>query len=437
MDRLIYLVGMFVLFSGQLFGQLRISPEKINFGDFTKESEAVIDIIVENTGTKTDFLLRSTFGPYFDVRFSDKRIEPGKQIVVRVKFNPREKGDFKENAELYFASMQTPVIVPITADVSYVNVNGNTPCPDFNQKLADCCASNFFLIEVYDAETKLPIDKAKVKIEEDGYIHLNILTNGDGKVSQSARIGYYSIIVEKSGYQKEFKTSYINNANSRFIFYLKKDPNYKPNLIIPDLPKTDSVVVVRDTSMFSIDQFVPNNVVFLLDISGSMGNGNKLDLMKFSLESLVGILRPVDQVAMISYANEAKVLLPMTTGDQKELMKQLVADIRTGGKTAGAKGFKKAFQLLKIGYIEGGNNQLIVITDGAFAVEDQAIIEKMVAKYGAKGIKTTVVAIQPSTFAKDKLFLVSQAGNGSFLPIHDQEEAERILIEELKKQSAK
>jgi Mg-chelatase subunit ChlD len=80
---------------------------------------------------------------------------------------------------------------------------------------------------------------------------------------------------------------------------------------------------------------------------------------------------------------------------------------------------------------------LIVITDGAFAIDDQKVVEKLVAKAAKKGIVTTVVAIEPNSFAKEKLLLVSQAGNGSLLPIEDEQSAERILIEEIKKQSAK
>lgn len=438
MMRWIGLFLVFLLYSSDATGQLRISPEKINFGAFTRDSEAVVDIIVENLGSKTDYLLRSTFSTSFEVRWTDKKIEPGQQIVIRIKFNPRAKGNFKEVAELYFASMDKPVMLPVEADVKYVNVNGSTPCPDFNTKVADCCAQNFFVVEVYDAETKKPINEAFVKVEEDGYLHLKVKTNAEGKVSQSAQIGFYNLIIEKSGYISQMKTGYINNANSKFIFYLEKDPNYKPNIIVPEeIIEVVETPVVKDTSAFSTDQFSANNIVFLLDISGSMGVGDKLSLMKYSLKSLVDILRPIDQVAMVSYANEAKVLLPTTTGDHKSEMNELVDAIITGGKTSGGKGFKKAFQLIKKGYIEGGNNQLIVITDGAFAIDDQKVIEKLVAKAAKKGIVTTVVAIEPNSFAKEKLLLVSQAGNGSLLPVEDEVSAERILIEEIKKQSAK
>lgn len=440
----IIILFLIVFASHSMSAQLEVHPAKITFGDFSKDSEKIIDIIVENHGTKPDFLLRSVFGVDFEVKFSDKTIPPGGQIVVRIQFNPRTKGAFHEVGQLYFASMTTPIQIPISANVQYVNVNGNTPCPDFSTRAADCCSNNFFIVEVYDAETKLPIDKTRVRIDEDGFVHLSIETNKEGKVSQAARIGFYDIKVDKKGYIPQVKTSYINNLNSKFIFYLEKT---NPDEVIEDeeiIIEEEEIIIVEENQptpdtndVLPESKFAPNNIVFLLDISGSMGVGDKLDLMKFSLSELVQVLRPVDRVGLISYANEAKVLLPSTSGSQTGELLERVDEISTGGKTSGAKGFKRSYQMLLKNRIESGNNQLIVITDGAFAVDDQAAILKLVKRYEKKGIKTTVVAIKANSYAKDNLTLVSELGNGSFLQIEDEKSAEEVLIEELKKKSAK
>jgi uncharacterized protein with von Willebrand factor type A (vWA) domain len=272
-------------------------------------------------------------------------------------------------------------------------------------------------------------------LEEDGFIHLKLKTNNDGKVSREVRIGFYDLIVSKKGYKKESKQSYVNNANSRFIFYLERDENYvEPEVEITQQPEEE---IIRDTSAFSVDQFKPNNVVFLLDISGSMGVGDKLSLMKISLTELLGILRPVDRVAIVSYANEAKVIQPTATGASKESIIMAVNELKTGGKTSGAKGFKKSYSMLRKSRIESGNNQVIVITDGAFAVEDQKSIRKLVKKAAKAGYTTSIVAIKPNAFAKENLSLVTIDGNGSFLQVDNPDTAKAILIEEVKKNSAK
>jgi Ca-activated chloride channel family protein len=431
------LLGVLFLLNHSVHAQIAANPARITFGDVTKESDKVVDIIISNNTSISDFLLRSDFSNEFEVKFSTKTLEAGGQLVVRIQFNPRAKGKFSEVAKLYFASMTEPIQIPISANVLYVNVNGNTPCPDFSARAADCCASNFFLVEVYDKATGKPINEADFRLEEDGYIQLKLKTNSDGKVSREVRIGFYDLIVQKKGYKRESKQSYVNNANSRFIFYLERDENFvEPEVEITPEPN-EEVVIVRDTSAFSVDQFKPNNVVFLLDISGSMGVGDKLSLMKLSLIELLGILRPVDRLAIVSYANEAKVIQPTATGTSKESIIIAVNDLKTGGKTSGAKGFKKSFTMLKKSKIETGNNQLIVITDGAFAVEDQKSIRKLVLKAAKAGYTTSVVAIKPNAFAKENLSLVSKDGNGSFLQIENPDSAKAILVEEIKKKSAK
>jgi Mg-chelatase subunit ChlD len=428
--------SFFFLIENSANAQLAVNPQKLNFGDVTKDTDMVVDIIIENKSSKPDLLLRSTFSNEFEVKFSTKQLEPNGQLVVRLKFNPRKKGVFQEVGELYFASMSTPIQIPISAKVLYVNVNGNTPCPDFSTRAADCCSKNFFLVEVYDADTNEPIEGAFVRLEEEGYLHLRLKTNNEGKVSNEARIGFYELSAEKEGYDKKVLSSYVNNANAKFVFYLKRnsDPSTGSGIEEKDMEREQEVEVSLE---LPVDRFVPNNVVFLLDISGSMGVGDKLELMQYSLQELVSVLRSVDRMALVSYAGDATVLQATTSGTNKQELREIVAGIRTGGKTSGAKGFKKAYQLLQKSKIQGGNNQLIVITDGAFAVEDQKDIEKMVKRYAAKGYETTVVAIEANNFAKDKLGFVSQLGNGSFLQVEDKTSAERVLIEELKKQSAK
>jgi Mg-chelatase subunit ChlD len=428
--------SFFFLIENSANAQLAVNPQKLNFGDVTKDTDMVVDIIIENKSSKPDLLLRSTFSNEFEVKFSTKQLEPNGQLVVRLKFNPRKKGVFQEVGELYFASMSTPIQIPISAKVLYVNVNGNTPCPDFSTRAADCCSKNFFLVEVYDADTNEPIEGAFVRLEEEGYLHLRLKTNNEGKVSNEARIGFYELSAEKEGYNKKVLSSYVNNANAKFVFYLKRnsDPSTGSGTEEKDIEREQEVEVSLE---LPVDRFVPNNVVFLLDISGSMGVGDKLELMQYSLQELVSVLRSVDRMALVSYAGDATVLQATTSGTNKQELREIVAGIRTGGKTSGAKGFKKAYQLLQKSKIQGGNNQLIVITDGAFAVEDQKDIEKMVKRYAAKGYETTVVAIEANNFAKDKLGFVSQLGNGSFLQVEDKTSAERVLIEELKKQSAK
>jgi len=427
--------GILLLLGIHLHSQIVVSPGAIHFGTFTRDSEAVVDILVENKSDKNDFLLRHTFSPEYDVRISSKSIPGRGQSVIRIRFNPRITGDFSEEIQLYFASSNTPIVFPVTADVMYINPNGNIPCPDFSEREAECCASNMFLVKVVDDETGLPIPKATVKVEEDGYIHLHLNTNVDGVVTQEARIGYFLIRAEKTGYFPSSITSYINKRNNRFELRLKRDPEFNP--------KTDALYIPPDTVLFKEEELLPvslyspNNVVFLLDISGSMGVGDKMDLMRLALDKMALVVRDIDKITIVSYANEAQVILPTSTGADKALITQVISELKAGGKTSGTKGFKRSYGILRKERIQEGNNQLIVITDGAFRPEDQTGIDKLVSRANASGFQTSLVAIRSSEFAAEKLSSLAGKGNGSFLRIDSTSDAESALIEELRKQSRK
>jgi len=435
----------FLLLCFTAMAQPSVQPKQINYGLITQETDRVVDIVIKSTSVQKDFLLRATFSHEFDVRYTTKTLEAGGEMIIRIKFNPREKGKFHENVELWFSSQTRPIILPIDAEVLYVNINENNPCPDFSERAAECCTQNLFRVTVIDKTSKKPISKSTVKLEEQGFLHFSVLTNEEGRVAQEVPIGFYEIIAEKKGYNKGSIQSYINKRNNNFVIELERNKDWKETPETKPEPKDSVVVEVRQDSVLEVIQdptlldasLRPNNVVFLLDVSSSMAQGDKLELLKTSLSELSKVLRPIDQVTLISYAGEAKILLPTTSGDQKAAINQIIAELHANGVTSGAKGFTKAYNSIKEHYIVGGNNQLIVITDGAFKPEDQTKIEKLVKKWTKKQIRTSLVAIKSNTFAKDKLTLVSNLGNGSFLLIEDEIQAKQILIEELKKQSTK
>lgn len=184
------------------------------------------------------------------------------------------------------------------------------------------------------------------------------------------------------------------------------------------------------------DKYKPNNIVFLLDVSGSMNQGDKLELMKGTLKQLTKVLRPSDKITLISYADNSKILLATTSGHNKGEILTIVNELKTAGATSASKGFKTAYDILKKEQIKDGNNQVIVITDGVFNPEDQEQINSLVKKSARKRFVTSIMGVKCHPFAVRKLSDVSTFGNGSFLLIEDENDL-NIIIDELKKRSAK
>jgi Ca-activated chloride channel family protein len=168
-----------------------------------------------------------------------------------------------------------------------------------------------------------------------------------------------------------------------------------------------------------------------------MSTGDKMELAKMAMNNLAGVIRPIDVVAVISYAGDTEVLIENTNGSDKEAIITVVNDMKAYGMTAGANGFKRAFQMIKKYEIEGGNNQLIVITDGAFKTSDQESINKLVKRYARRQYKTSIVGIKANNYAMENLKEVASIGMGTYVSVDNEKQAEEAILEEIKKQSAK
>lgn len=432
------LLWSWLLIAGPLsnaISQISIQPDRLAFGTTTPQTEWVVDIIIQNNGAKKDFLLRTTFSHEYDVIATSKAMMPDSTITLRVKFKPREKGPFKENIEFHFASLQEPIIFPVTADVQYLNPADHLACPDFSRQAADCCVDNPIVFEVVNKETGAPIKDAQIRLNEAGMTQARLKTGADGKITSTIPIGYYEIMASHTAYLPDSRTSYVNKRNS--YFRLELQPVKNEIIEEPVVPLPDTLAVAIDSSgVLPESRFKYNNLVFLLDASSSMSKNERLPLMQKSVNELVSVLRPGDKVTLISYNDQAKVMLATTSGEQKQAIINMVTAMKADGNTAGAKGFKLGYDILKEEFLKDGNNQLIVVTDGAFQPEDQKEIDKLVKKATRKGLVTSIVGIKSNSYAAENLQLVTSIGRGSFVLIADDADLHQI-VEEIKKRSAK
>jgi len=419
--------------------QLRWSEQSVNYGVFTKYTERVTDIVVWNEGTKTDHLLRADFSPNFQVLYSTKDVQPGDSLVIRIKFNPRKTGKFKEVVPVYFASQSVSTPLTISAEVTYVNLTEDLPCPHFNEKPTQCCGEFSLDVLVLDKATKKPIRDADVEVIEERILQLTKKTNKEGEVNAEIPIGYYTLYAGKEGYAGKSITTQVNLHNHRFVFELEKKETPLPPVVTVPIDSVPNVVVTEPipNKTFDEKEYVPNNISFLIDISGSMAQGDKWPITKQALSSLTGVMRASDQLSVLTYSEKAKVLLNTTKGNEISDLGLLLEGRKPNGQTSGTAGFNAAFRMLRKSKIEAGNNQLYVITDGAFKPEDEKRIEKVVRLANKRNIHTTVIVVKGSKFAKENLEKISQFGEGSFLCIENAEDAQSKIFELIKQQSKK
>lgn len=177
----------------------------------------------------------------------------------------------------------------------------------------------------------------------------------------------------------------------------------------------------------------PNNLVFLLDVSGSMNYANKLPLIKSAFRLLVDELTEKDTVSIVVYAGAAGLVLPPTSGNEKDKILGAIEELDAGGSTAGGEGIKLAYELAKRFYKASGNNRVILATDGDFNVgaSSDAELVRMIENYRDEGIFLTVLGFGTGNFKDAKMEKLADKGNGNYAYIDNLLEAKKVLVTEM------
>lgn len=175
-----------------------------------------------------------------------------------------------------------------------------------------------------------------------------------------------------------------------------------------------------------------SNIVYLIDVSGSMSGANRIGLVKTSLKLLTNNLRPQDKVAIVTYASGTQVVLPSTSGANRTKIKGAIDGLQSGGATAGASGIKLAYEEARKNFIKGGNNRIILCTDGDFnvGVSSAAELEELITKERQSGVFLTVLGYGMGNYKDKKLQVLAEKGNGNHAYIDTAEEANKVLVQE-------
>jgi Ca-activated chloride channel family protein len=176
-----------------------------------------------------------------------------------------------------------------------------------------------------------------------------------------------------------------------------------------------------------------NNLVFLIDVSGSMDEQAKLPLLKSGLRLLIEQLRPQDHVAIVVYAGAAGVVLPSTAGNDKEKITEALEKLQAGGSTAGGEGIILAYKIAKENFLKEGNNRVILATDGDFNVgaSSDGEMVRLIEEKREQGIFLTVLGVGSGNYKDSKMEQLADKGNGNYAYIDNLLEAKKVLVKEM------
>ncbi|AYF46189.1 VWA domain-containing protein [Pseudomonas fluorescens] len=198
-------------------------------------------------------------------------------------------------------------------------------------------------------------------------------------------------------------------------------------------PHTQLLRIGIKASDRAVADLAPANLVFLVDVSGSMDRREGLPLVKSTLKLLVDQLRDQDRVSLVVYAGESRVVLKPTSGRDKARIRNAIDQLTAGGSTAGASGIELAYQMAREGFIDEGINRILLATDGDFnvGVSDFDSLKQMAAEQRKSGVSLTTLGFGVDNYNEHLLEQLADAGDGNYAYIDTLREARKVLVEQL------
>ncbi len=401
----LFLFNLATLLSVSIFSQTMVSVSDFDLGEINQLNEEVLDLNITNNLPEKVFLLRIAHSANFDVKYTSKTFKAGEAQIIRLKYRPKKKGKFAEEIALYFSSNTEPITLNIKGEIKTVPKNLLQACPNFNTR------------ENGPRPTSTSNIERTVEIKRE---YINLLAN-----NTLAAVVTESPIVEE-----------LAKGIPAPKPIIKKEPiNNQPI----EEQKADDVQVIlptiTQTNELDRNAFKPSNIIFLIDASMSMGKDDKLQLLKNAVKELLVPLREIDKISIVSYRGEAELVLPPTPADKKEAIQSQLESVYAEGFTSGNKGLKMAYDVAKDSYINNGNNQIYLVTDGAFKIgERNESIPRLIKSSKEKGIYLTCVGIKNERWTAKTLKEIAKDGNGNYLSLKDERDLDKLLIQ-IKEQS--
>lgn len=185
----------------------------------------------------------------------------------------------------------------------------------------------------------------------------------------------------------------------------------------------------------SLSELPPSNFVLLIDVSGSMSSPDKLELLKEGFNFFVDELRDVDRVAIVTYAGSAGVVLESTPGSEKQKIKNAINSLGSGGSTAGAQGIVTSYDIAEAYFVEGGNNRIVMGTDGDFnvGISSQEDLIDLIEQKRDSGIFLTVLGVGRGNLNDGALEQIANHGNGTYEYLDKVEQLKKVFIYDFNK----
>ncbi len=277
-----------------------------------------------------------------------------------------------------------------------------------------------FVENAFESPKTAPLSTFSIDVDNASYTNVRRFINAGQKVPKDA------VRVEEM----------VNFFKYKYPQPVRDNP-FSINTEYSDCPWNSNNKLVRiglQGKNIATDDLPASNLVFLIDVSGSMSDANKLPLLKQSLKILVNQLRDQDRISMVVYAGAAGLVLPSTSGNDKKTILAALDNLNAGGSTAGGAGILLAYKTAEENFIKGGNNRVILATDGDFNVgsSSNSDMETLITEKRKSGVFLTCLGYGMGNYKDIKMEILADKGNGNYAYIDNIQEANRFLGKEFK-----
>lgn len=473
--------------------KLKFEKKKIDHGSVDDWANPPARFVFTNNGYSNLSFLPTFHTQDLLVVLPKKPVPPRAKAEILVYYYTADRGAFSKNVEIYSNFDTKPLKLTVKGDIKSFSSSAHLSCPGA-PPVDDPVAIYEQKVLVFDAETGKPIQGAKVQFKADKKEKYTDRTLKGGFALVEMPPGLYSMEVSMTEYYPHFDSGYINRSTGTISVELRPKPKpveetaavpkkEKATPVAPQTPQpprfkeatkennepvvkekpkakekpaeaVEPVVVRQEepeepeepaipefderTGRLSEAVFQPNNIVFLIDVSLSMRDDNKLEELKSSMIRLADRLRDIDQLTIITYNNRSAVAMQTTNADEKAKIKEVIDGLVPKGSTRGVKGLEKAYRTAQENFIFSGNNQIILATDGKFSevdTDDKSFYR--IVKNGAKdGVILSVLGFGQDKKAASVMGKLARSGKGSYFAV-TRGDGEQVLLEEIMNRSRK
>lgn len=454
-----FLICLLLLINQAVYAQLyKLQSNVYSYGKIEVWKNQKANFIFTNTSNQNLYFLPTRQAEDIAINFPGVAINPGESYTLQVDFFTKRVGSFSKTFDVWINLSNAPIQLTVIGEILKIDPGALTTCPRFvseNEAVTDQFMQSFTVLDVV---SKQPVSQAKILLKSSKYKYSIPSTDKQGNADQKMKLGLYNIAISALNYNSYDSLVYINRNTGPLVYFLTKQQliNQQPEAVVvihknviaedtlaikaaPVQPIVLNVPPMQDYVEGTLNslKYKPNNLVLLVDVSGSMKDPKKLPMLKLSLKNLIKTLRPIDKVTLITYAKQANIVINPTYVNDKAMFFQAIDSLKASGLTYGAESMKLAFDLLEKNYLPEANNQLILSSDGIFEFKEmtEKDVQTLTKDMAIKAIKLSVLGFGTDVVGTRFMQKLAENGDGNFYYISAKSDIENLLIEEIKQQS--